>query len=388
MCPRFDSWWYHIENCKNRFNQNCKRFFNFYWSPYHLKLPIISSKISTINEHLRHLCSESSSFFILTDANVSTNWLATLLHASELLQRAELIELDPGEENKSIAVCDQIWQLLLDNHCDRHALILNFGGGVITDVGGFIASTYKRGIRYINMPTTLMSMVDAAVGGKTAINVGGVKNAIGTFHQPLATFIVPEFLSSLPNSELCSGFAEMLKCGIVADVQLWNNLKNQHVISCYECLEDQILPCAELKQRIVMNDLHDMGQRQLLNFGHTIGHALEAYWMTQNNVVTHGYCVAAGMVCEVRIAQSKGICSATVSKEIEQVIRLHFDFSNNQFPRFAEIEKFILNDKKNRDGQISFVFPESIGRAQWGVRIDTTEVERLYDDFRKSILSR
>ena len=237
-----------------------------------------------------------SKVFVFTDSNTSEICLPVFREMLDDFSEFDLIETDPGEENKNIDFCIGIWKTLLDFEADRKCLMINLGGGVITDMGGFIASTYKRGIHFINIPTTLLAQVDASVGGKTGIDIDNVKNMVGTFTLPQAVFIETAFLKTLPECELLSGFAEMIKHGLIADKGYFEVLRN----SDYKNLDAQaIYRSVEIKNEIVTTDPHEQNLRKILNFGHTIGHAIEGYsLLNDGSPLLHGEAIAAGMICE------------------------------------------------------------------------------------------
>src|ERR1700759_1222416 len=258
-----------------------------------------------------------SRVFILTDENTGEHCLPLVTkHFTE--DNYDLIEVPYGEENKNIDTCTGIWKLLIDFGADRKALMINLGGGVITDMGGFAASTFKRGIDFVQVPTTLLSQVDASVGGKTGIDLDGVKNIIGTFTQPKAVFIEHEFLKTLPPRQILSGLAEMLKHGLIADAAYWNKLKFSDLESPSAEL---VYHSVEIKNKVVIEDPHEKGIRKSLNFGHTIGHAIETYsLLNDGNPLTHGEAIAAGMICEAQLSAIKIGLSEDEVKEITEVI--------------------------------------------------------------------
>ena len=213
------------------------------------------------------MLSKASTVFILTDENVAPFWLPEVAHWLHCDPAVDII-IKPGEAHKNLQTVQRIWKTLMKHHADRNALLVNLGGGVVTDLGGFAASTYKRGIKFINVPTTLLAMVDAAIGGKTGVDLGGAKNQIGTFAEAEEVLINPDFLMTLPTRELLSGLSEMLKYGFIADAKLLQaDLENY---------EQYIVRAGEIKREIVAQDPHETGLRKILNFGHTLGHSIES----------------------------------------------------------------------------------------------------------------
>ncbi|XHR97363.1 3-dehydroquinate synthase family protein [Mucilaginibacter sp. UC70_90] len=247
-----------------------------------------------------------SKFFILADENTGAHCLPLLTSKLTDFNNYDLIEVSSGEESKNIDFCVGVWKMLIDFGADRKSLMINLGGGVITDMGGFAASTYKRGIDFVQVPTTLLSQVDASVGGKTGIDVDGIKNIIGTFTMPKAVFIAHEFLQSLPPRQILSGLAEMLKHGLIVDAAYWNKLKNSDLKNpSVELVHRSV----QIKNEITIQDPHEKGIRKALNFGHTIGHAVETYSLLHDeDSLSHGEAVAIGMICESYLAHKKQGC--------------------------------------------------------------------------------
>lgn len=263
------------------------------------------------------------------------------------------------ESNKNIEWAIKIWDYWLNNGVKRDSIIVNLGGGVTTDIGGFCASTFMRGVSYINIPTTTLSMVDAAIGGKTGIDFNNFKNLIGSFHLPMEVFIDPKFMNTLPEIELQSGFAEILKYALIADKNLYDTLnKWDGYVPSVEIIEK----CIALKSKYVAEDLLDNGIRMHLNFGHTIGHAIEKEFLAKGTPLPHGFAVAEGMIAETEIAIEKKIIQ---SIEAEKIIKLIKKF----FPNRIEYNKDlllnnILTDKKNTELGIRMVLPVEIGRVE------------------------
>lgn len=304
-----------------------------------------------------------SALFILVDENTNANCLSHFLSLIAFDKTIEIIEIESGEQNKNIETVVQLWQILSDYKADRHALLINLGGGVITDMGGFVGSTYKRGIDFVQVPTTLLGMIDAAVGGKNGIDLGYLKNQIGTINQPKLVLILPEFLNTLPKREWRSGLAEMLKHGLIYDKNHWDKLKSLENLTI-EDLDVLIEESATIKLQIVTEDPQENGLRKVLNFGHTLGHAIESYALENisNDALLHGEAIAIGMILESHISVQKGFLSLDEFLEIESIILYYFDFPDFSF-LYENLENYMLNDKKNRDGEIKFVLLNKIGGA-------------------------
>lgn len=300
---------------------------------------------------------------ILTDENVYDLWMEDFVTSFEGLHEAEIIQVPAGEENKVLDICQHVWSALSEYEIGRNDLIINFGGGVITDMGGFIAATFKRGLSFINVPTTLLSQVDASVGGKTGIDLGPHKNQIGLFVDADFVFIDSRYLSTLPAIELESGYAEMLKHGLIADATYWNALKSIDPTINPEALLETIHASVTIKQQIVIEDHQEKGGRKNLNFGHTIGHAIEGYCLTNDATIPHGYAVAWGMLAESFIGYKMGLMTQTDFEEINSIIRDKYtklDISNKTIDH---IKPLLLNDKKNVNGEVLFTLLKEIGQA-------------------------
>ena len=267
--------------------------------------------------------------------------------------------------------------MLIDFGADRNALLINLGGGVITDMGGFVASTYKRGIDFVHIPTTLLSQVDASVGGKTGVDIDGIKNIIGTFTQPKAVFVVADFLETLPQRQLLSGLAEMLKHGLICDAAYWDQLKTS----------DLNIPTAELiyrsvaiKNQVVMEDPNEKGIRKSLNFGHTIGHAVETYsLLNDEDHLSHGEAIVIGMICEAWLSNKKTGLSDAELTEITNVLGTLYPKYNIVDGSYDTLTELMQKDKKNQSGKINCTLLTRIG--QYHIDNICTETE-LCDSLR------
>ncbi len=313
-----------------------------------------------------------SKIFVFADSNTSELCLPLFREMLEDFNNFDLIETDPGEENKNIDFCIGIWKTLLDFDADRKCLMVNLGGGVITDMGGFVASTYKRGIDFINIPTTLLSQVDASVGGKTGIDVDNVKNMVGTFTLPQAVFIETAFLKTLSDRELLSGFAEMIKHGLIVDRNYYNELKN----SDYLNIEAQaIYRSVDIKNEVVTEDPHEKGLRKILNFGHTIGHAVETYSLINDKKsLTHGEAIAIGMICEAFLSQKNNTLSADDLNDVTTYISKLYPAYHIKIDSFIKLMEFMQSDKKNENGQIMFSLLSSIGKCDYNCRVSESDI--------------
>lgn len=310
---------------------------------------------------------ETEKNLILADTNTAKLCFPVLQSFLPSYRYEDLIVVDAGDDEKNITSLHYIWSALLHQGADRNTMLVNLGGGMITDIGGFAASTFKRGIPFIHIPTTLLGMVDAAIGGKTAINISKVKNQAGTFARPEAVIIYPEFLRSLPEEEVLAGYAEVLKTAIAFDRELYYELLETSPDEV--SMEDIIRKTATIKNDITSRDFYDRGERQGLNFGHTIGHGLEALYLSKGQEIKHGYAVAAGMICETYI-------SFKVLNLPEQGLQQITDYIKRSFPQAKFREKdiydilaLINHDKKKFGGKIRMSLLNGIGNCKFGVAV-------------------
>ncbi|MDX2001889.1 MAG: 3-dehydroquinate synthase [Chitinophagales bacterium] len=316
-------------------------------------------------------------YAILCDENSRAYCLPMLLEAMPRLDDALIIEVPAGEAYKRLSTCKWIWQALFEAQADRNTLLINLGGGVITDMGAFCAALYKRGIAFIQIPTTLLSQVDATIGGKTGVNFSGVKNGLGTFTNPKAVFIHDVFLGTLPEAQLSSGFAEMLKHAIIADPILLEKLLTIK-ISIEQQWTDLIADSLRIKQSIVEQDPLDIDIRQALNFGHTLGHALESYSLKTEQPLLHGHAIALGMIGELWLSSQKlGFPTGDVQKISSHLLKLYQPYFNIGFDT-NKLVKLAGNDKKNRDAHISFTLLEQLGRPVIGVKCSPEETRQAF----------
>ncbi len=315
-----------------------------------------------------------SKIVIIVDENSHDNCLEYFITTFEQLKDAEVMMLPAGEENKVLEVCFQVWEAMTDYEVSRNDLVINLGGGVVTDMGGFIASIYKRGIDFINIPTTLLSMVDASVGGKTGIDLGSYKNQLGTFTQPKAVYIDLIFANTLDDSQLMSGFAEMLKHGLVLDKIYWEDLIQ--IDSNESLLNDELIyRSVALKNEIVLRDTNEKSDRKLLNFGHTIGHAIEGYSL-MTNPISHGHAVGIGMLAESFISYKNGWLEEAEWLQISSFLSKLYPMIPLQVENFDAIIELMKNDKKNQEGEIRSCLLKGIGK---GVYDQTLSIAQIYE---------
>jgi len=302
-----------------------------------------------------------SKFFILTDEHTGKQCLPKVLEFLGEGANYDLIEINAGEQSKTIDFCVGIWKMLIDFGADRNSLLVNLGGGVISDMGGFAASTYKRGIDFVHVPTTLLSQVDASVGGKTGIDIDSIKNIVGTFAQPKAVFMEHSFLKTLPPRQILSGLAEMLKHGLIADASYWKELKMSNLKAPSA---DLVYWSVKIKNAIVLEDPKEKGIRKALNFGHTIGHAVETYSLENDtNHLTHGEAIAIGMICEAWLSYQKTGLSLDELNEIVDTISGLYPQYQIKASCHAELYSLMQKDKKNHGAKINCSLIKSIGEC-------------------------
>ncbi|MFD2585685.1 3-dehydroquinate synthase [Croceitalea marina] len=319
---------------------------------------------ATIRQHARN--TTYSKVFLLVDTNTRKLCLDKFEAIVDFKIDA-IIEIKPGEEHKTIATCLEVWQQLSDLGADRKSLLINLGGGVVTDLGGFVASTFKRGIDFINIPTTLLAMVDASIGGKTGVDLGVLKNQVGVINQPVMVLIFPEFLATLEERQLKSGFSEMLKHGLISDSTYWEELINTKDFSSTDFIRKSVA----IKNSVVLQDPTEKGIRKKLNYGHTIGHAIESYFLDSPHLKTllHGEAIAIGMILEGYFSHELSGLSKLDLNEIKKAFLSHFkkvDFTDQDIEIIIDLLK---HDKKNTHGNVNFVLLQEIGIPVLDVKV-------------------
>lgn len=311
---------------------------------------------------------------IITDENVERLCLPVLKQKLPSLVIDGVITIKSGEENKSMNQLIFIWNELTRLNADRDDLIINLGGGIVTDIGGMAAATFKRGLKFINFPTTLLGMVDAAIGGKTGIDFEGFKNQVGLFVNPACVIVDPIFLQTLEEVQWQSGFAEVLKYGLIIDRELWQKLENRNYNDNDINWNLVIIKAAKDKIDIVRFDTLEKGIRKNLNFGHTIGHALESFYLKSDNPVTHGMAIAAGMICEAWISSKIFNIECTNLNTIVSMIDKNFsrfEFSENDIPVLMQIMK---QDKKVRGNKQNFSLLRKLGKAVHDIEVSNDHI--------------
>lgn len=314
--------------------------------------------------------------FIITNSYLLNLYYEDLISCSPSLHQAEILEVDSGENCKNIEIVAGLWESLHQSEADRESLIIGFGGGTITDLSGFVASTYMRGIPFIFIPTTLLSQIDAAIGGKNGINFGNIKNLIGVIKIPDALFIDPYFLKSLSAEEITSGFAEMIKYGLALDKNYWQQIQNVKLPDIsFNLIEEAI----NLKQAIIAEDLWDYNNRRKLNFGHSVGHALEIFTKPSKRPYRHGEAVSIGMVVAAHLSIKYCGLSSTDFETIYQFIHNNYRFPKLSQQEISTLISIMKSDKKNKNGQFNFTLIEKIGKSRINCFVTQNDIYESLD---------
>ena len=321
-----------------------------------------------------------SKVFILVDDHTHKHCLPYFLSQVQLKTAFEIIEIPHGEVYKTVATCMEVWRNLSNLSADRKSLLINLGGGVVTDLGGFVASTFKRGIKFVNVPTSLLAMVDASVGGKTGVDLDLSKNQIGTITFADMVLIDPAFLNTLPKNELRSGFAEMLKHGLIREENYWAKLRNLSDLDL-NALDELIHHSVSIKNKVVSEDPKELGLRKILNFGHTLGHAIESYCLDNDHVPTllHGEAIAIGMVLEGYLSSKKSGLSIQELEQIKTTFSALYPHVLFNKESIQEIIILMQSDKKNSHGRINFVLLNAIGSCVIDVEVENTLIMEAFE---------
>jgi len=319
-----------------------------------------------------------SSIFILVDEHTNEYCLPKFLPNLATEIPIEIIEIEAGEEIKNITTCVEIWSILSELGADRKSLIINLGGGVITDIGGFIASTFKRGIDFINVPTTLLGMIDASIGGKNGVDLGNLKNQIGVINVPKMLLISTDFLETLSQREMRSGLAEMLKHGLIYDKNYWEQFLDLTKVD-FADFDALIYRSIEIKNEIVKQDPTENGIRKALNFGHTLGHAIESHFLESETPLLHGEAIAIGMILESYLSKEKGLLSNEEFHQIKYIISNIYEPHNFSDEDIISIQNLLIHDKKNEYGKVQFALINGIGKI---IINQSVENELIINSFR------
>ena len=329
-----------------------------------------------LKDHLD--ASSYSQVFLLTDSNTARHCDPAFLQAFPEAASWPRLSIPAGEPHKTIDTCMEVWTGLSGAGADRKSLLVNLGGGVVTDLGGFVASTYQRGIDFINIPTTLLSMVDASVGGKTGVDLGSLKNQIGVINQPVMVLVDTEYLKTLDGRELRSGFAEMLKHGLICDAAYWQELS---ALRPEQVTGQHIYRSVALKNDVVQQDPTEKNLRKILNFGHTLGHAIESYFLNSggSEPLLHGEAIAVGMILESFLSVELCGLPQADCDAIKQLILAQFPRVSISRQQREAISTLLVHDKKNAHGRIYFSLLEGIGNACYNKEVPPALVSQAFD---------
>jgi 3-dehydroquinate synthase len=321
-----------------------------------------------------------SSIFVLADNNTRKHCLPLL----ELPQNTTIIEIPEGEKHKNLNTCIQIWDTLLNHKADRKSLLINLGGGVVSDMGGFCAATFKRGIDFINIPTTLLAMTDATIGGKTGIDFNNTKNIIGAFASPVRVFVNTLFLKTLDKRHFTSGKAEMYKHALIALPQhaaTVLNLEQNDTATLHKALTESL----NIKKQITESDLYEQNVRKYLNFGHTIGHAIESFYLETNTPLLHGEAVILGMIGELWLSHTLlGFSEAAMDMHVKNLLSI-FRKPLKIREHSDEILAYMANDKKNQTDSIRFVLLAQPGKPEFDIEVSKSDIEQALDYLEKML---
>ena len=326
---------------------------------------------------------EHDRIFVLTDETTQQLCWPKIKNFKALKNSTPII-IKATDTHKNLDTLSQVWQALSNGGATRHSLMINLGGGMVTDLGGFAASTFKRGIDFINIPTTLLAMVDASVGGKTGINFGGLKNEIGVFSDSRVVIINTQFLDTLDHDNICSGYAEMLKHGLISDERTWAelvtfNLDNPDLNQLQRMVAESI----KVKERIVEADPHEHGIRKALNLGHTMGHAFESFAMRRGTPILHGYAVAYGLISELYMSARKTAFPTDRMHQTVRFIRENYGTINITCDDYPTLIELMHHDKKNTSGIINFTLLGNVGDIRINQTANEEEIKEALDFFRE-----
>lgn len=344
---------------------------------------IFTENISRDLENLLHELTYDK-LFVLMDETTEKLCFAQLKDCTKIAD-AKTIVIGATDVNKNVESLCHVWESLSSNGATRKSLMINLGGGMVTDLGGFAASTFKRGVKFINIPTTLLAMVDASVGGKTGINFVGLKNEIGVFNNALTVFVDTTFLNTLDSQNICSGYAEMLKHGLISNKEHWARLMNFDLgkLNITE-LQQLVEMSVEVKQQIVLEDPTEQGVRKALNFGHTLGHAFESLAMEQQRPVLHGYAVAWGMVGELYLCCTRKDFPSDIMHQTIHFIKQNYGIFAFDCKMYDRIYELMMHDKKNSNGVINCSLLSNIGQLELNQKINKDDIFEMLDFFREN----
>ncbi|MDH3697746.1 MAG: 3-dehydroquinate synthase [Flavobacteriaceae bacterium] len=321
-----------------------------------------------------------SKVFILVDTNTEAHCLPVIQTKLSKPDEFEVLVIPAGETHKNIQVSEQLWQQLSDRGADRKSLLINLGGGVVTDIGGFVAATFRRGIHFINIPTSLLAMVDAAIGGKTGVDLGVLKNQVGVILQPQMVLVITKFLKTLATRQVANGKAEMYKHGLIFDAHYWSELTGDN-----GDIDTHIRRSVEIKNEIVAQDLTENGLRKVLNFGHTLGHAIESHFLERKDIpLYHGEAIIAGMILEGYLSNRLTGLAQHQLIEITDAFNQGYakiDFTPTDIKAICDLLKF---DKKNTHGHVNFVLLTQIGAATFDVKVPDDMIQKAFAYYKEA----
>ena len=326
-----------------------------------------------------------SKVFILVDNNTHEHCLGKFIAHLEVTSAIEIIEIEAGEQFKTIDTCVGVWNALSELGADRKSLLLNLGGGVVTDLGGFVACTFKRGIKYINIPTSLLAMVDASVGGKTGVDLGALKNQVGVISSGDMVIIDTSYLDTLPQNQLKSGLAEMLKHGLIRDKVYFDKLSDLSKLTLKD-LDVLIHESVVIKKDIVTADPFERNERKHLNFGHTLGHAIESYFLShqEKEALLHGEAIAIGIILECYLSAELLDFPKQDLESITDIVKSIYNHVTIEPSDYDTIIELLKYDKKNEHGNINFVLLERIGQPKIDCLVDNTLIINSFDYYKDS----
>lgn len=329
-----------------------------------------------------------NNIFVLVDTNTVNEVYPRLQSQCNTLSNAEVITIIAGDDNKNLDSLHKIWSALSTGGATRHSLLINVGGGMVTDIGGFAASTFKRGIDFINIPTTLLSAVDAALGGKNGINFNGLKNEIGTFKEAGTVIISTLFFNTLPIQEIKSGYAEMIKHGIISCQSTFQSLINRNISDVSpDSLLDLIEESTKVKIKIVSTDPLEKGLRKALNFGHTVGHAFESLSIKRNSPIPHGYAVAYGMVIETILSSIISGFPINEMRKLAHYIYVNYGTVPFNCEDYNNLIDLMRHDKKNTTSDsINMTLLKNVGDIKLNCKIEPDVITAAFDIYREELL--
>ncbi len=325
------------------------------------------------------LANSGKKIFVLADENTAQFCVQKLEEKFGVFSE-NLLVVEAGESSKCLDIAHHLWMEMLESGADRHSVVFNIGGGVVTDLGAFVASTFKRGIPFVNVPTSLMGMADAAIGGKCGIDLGNAKNQIGTFTWPTSTLIMPEFLETLPDLEVKSGFVECIKHGLLNGRELWNLIVHMEP---QDMTAEILIEIIKVKIDVVNEDPKEMGRRKSLNLGHTIGHAIESEAMESGNPLPHGHAIMLGLLAELKISEAQLALAPNILPYLEAIADKHFAMLRSHAWQIDSVVQYMKLDKKNEGDKLRFSLLSDLGRSKVDVNVPN-EVIRLGIDHIKT----